>query len=240
MRNLIKKTLPALLALALTAGCSTSISNIKTKVIGTKYEMPTYDGIFSAKSSSSKSENGLEVFAAKYKDKSMYEKMPFYKAPISELTFGWEIMLKRGDRLQRLTNDSVQDYHPRISQDGTLVVYEKWDKENKKSDIYKIELSQSFTPGTSPSAGTKLTDQEGCENPAISPDGEIIAYNYKGNIWIMDREGKNHKELVKLNAPTRISDWTDKGLIFHVNNSVGPNAIIDFEKKEIRDYHIGE
>ncbi len=136
IRTIAKKTLPLLLTLALTAGCSTlKSSNVKTKVIGTKYETPTYDGIFSAKGSSSKSENGLEVFVAKYKDKNMYEKQSILKTPINELTYGWEIILKDENGFKRLTNNSLQEFYPKISPDGKYAVFERRDKTNKNSDV---------------------------------------------------------------------------------------------------------
>jgi len=232
IKTIAKKTLPLIITLALTTGCSINLSNVKTKVIGKTYKAPVYDQIFSAKSSSSKSENGLEVFAAKYKDKNMYKKTPFYKAPINELTYGWEIILKTEDKFQRLTDNSVQEYRPKISPDGKYVVFERNDKTNKNTEIYKINLETM--------AETKLTDKVGCENPAISPDGKTIAYNYQGSIWIINSDGTNQKELLKLNVKTRISEWNDKGLVFAYDNSIHPNAIIDFEKKQVNDYSPGD
>lgn len=230
-RTIAKTTLPILLTLALTTGCSVNISNIKTKIIGTKYKAPTYDNIFSAKGSSSKSENGLEVFAAKYKDKNMYEKRSILKAPINELTYGWEIILKDENGFKRITNNSVQDFYPKISPDGAYVVFERKDKKNKSSDIYKIDLETM--------AETKLTDKGTCEKPAISPDGKTIAYNHQGNIWTMDSDGKDQKELLNLNVDVKISEWNKQGLVFSYGNSIHPNAVIDFEKKEVKDYNQG-
>lgn len=231
--KIIKKTLPILLTLALTTGCVTAnFSNIKTKIIGTKTTQPTYDGIFSAKGPSSKSDNGLEVFAAKYKDKNMYEKRPILKTPINELTYGWEIILKDENGFQRLTNNSVQEYHPKISPDRTYVAFERWNDKNKNSDIYKISL-ETMTE-------TRLTDKGTCENPAISPDGKTIAYNYQGNIWTIESNGQNQKELLNLNVDTKISEWNKQGLIFTYGDSSHPNAIIDLEKKEINDYNPGD
>ncbi len=232
IRTIAKKTLPLLLTLALTAGCSTiKLSNIKTKILGTRYEAPTYDGIFSAKGSSSKSENGLEVFAAKYKDKNMYEKQSILKTPINELTYGWEIILKDENSFKRLTSNSVQEFYPKISTDGKYVVFERRDKTNKNSDVYKIDMGTMIE--------TKLTEKSSCERPVISPDGKTIAYNYQGNIWTMEQDGKNQKERLNLNVDSKISEWNKKGLVFTYEKSIHPNAIIDFETKEVKDYNPG-
>jgi Tol biopolymer transport system component len=232
IRTIAKKTLPILLTLALTAGCSTvKFSNVKTKILGTRYEAPIYDTMFLAKGSSSKSDNSLEVFAAKYKDKNMYEKQSILKTPINELTYGWEIILKDENSFKRLTNNSVQEFYPKISPDGTYVVFERRDKANKNSEVYKIDLETMIE--------TKLIDKSSCERPVISPDGEKIAYNYQGDIWVMDKDGKNKKELLNLNVDIRISEWNKKGLVFHYSNSMHPNAIIDFEEKEVKDYNPG-
>lgn len=248
MKAIAKKALPLLITLALTTGCCHSglmkkiskipakiagaASTVKDTVLGEKYEMPIYDETFRAKGPSSKSKNGLEVFAAKYNDKKMYsekkELFPFIKGSINDFCLAWEIILKddKGE-LHRLTNNAVEEYHPKIDPEGKFVIFERNNKE-----LYKIDLETRTE--------TKLTNKTGCKNPAISPDGEQIAFNYNGDIWLIDKDGKNERELLNLNVNTRVYEWTEKGLIFAYGDSHFANAIIDFENKEVRDYHIGQ
>lgn len=248
IKSIAQRTFPFLLALALTAGCSRiplmktlskipakiagTASTVKDTVLGEKYEMPIYDETFRAKGPSSKSKNGLEVFAAKYNDKKMYSEkkdlFPLIKGSINDFSQAWEIILKddKGE-LQRLTDNAVEEYHPKIDPQGTFVVFER-----NNTEIYKIDLKTRTE--------TKLTTKNGCKNPAISPDGEQIAFNYNGDIWLIDKDGKKEKELLPLNVDTRIYEWTEKGLIFAYGDSHFANAIIDFENRQVKEYHIGQ
>lgn len=260
----MKKIVPLLLTLALVSGgCSmgrvvckipSSISRfvcklpskiedtatvVKDKVLGEKYVMPVPDGPFLAKGVASKSKNGLEVFVAKYKDKTLYKKregITFYKAPINETTLGWEVILKDADGYHRLTNNTDSEYHPKIDPQGTYVVFERQESSKKgvlsPVELYKIDLKTNVE--------TKLIEEKSCKNPAISPNGEFIAFNYGEDIWVMDKDGKNARELLNLNVDTRVSEWAEEGLIFHYKGSIMPNAIIDFEKREVREYSIGQ
>jgi len=237
IKSIAKKTLPLLFTLALTSGCSSGNAYFAERESNPfNYEKE----LFLEKGHVSKSDNGLKVFVAKYRDKNFYpeqknrsNKIP----PINKVCLGWEVILEKcrgvqslSDKFQRLTNNTVQEYNPVIDSKGSYVVFERYDHKTNISDLYKIDLKTNIE--------TRVTDKQSCKNPTISPNGKKIAFNYKGNIWVMDKDGSNEEELLNLNVKTRIHKWNEQGLIFAYGNLNFPNAIIDFEKKEIRDFRL--
>jgi len=51
----------------------------------------------------------------------------------------------------------------------------------------------------------------GVVNSDVSPDGKIIVFEWKEQLWIMDSEGKEHKELVSGAAQYRFPAWSPDG-----------------------------
>lgn len=229
MKNLRNKIIPLFLAFSL-ASCS----GLPIQKMSLDRKI---DGIFSQKAKPSKAQ-GIEVYAAKLANKKEYGRrgkgmLKYWNSPVAETTFGWEIFKEDSQGRHRLTNNTVMEYNPQISPDAKLIVYEKHDEKNLNSDIFTMD-----TDGDNIKRLTKFGD---CEKPVFSPDGAAIAYMRKGAIWIVDREGKETKEIFTPKyGGVRISEWTEEGLILHYNDSIGPNAIIDFEKGEIRKYNMFE
>lgn len=229
MKNLRNKLIPLFLALSL-ASCS----GLPIKKMSLDRKI---DGIFSQKTKSSKAQ-GIEVYAAKLAKKKEYERrgkgiLKYLNSPVAETTFGWEIFKEDEKGRHRLTNNTVMEYNPQISPDAKLIVYEKYDEKNKNSDIFIMDIDGKNEK--------KLTNFGDCEKPVFSPDGTAIAYMHKNAIWIVDSEGKETKEIfIPKYGRVRISEWTEEGLILHYQDSIGPNAIIDFEKGEIRKYNMFE
>jgi len=222
LKKILKKTLPALIALSLTSGCA-----IVEKVKNDRYVAPLYDGIFCAKSTESISKNGKEVFAAKYKDKDMYEKrkgfLGFMQPPYNELTYGWEIILKDDKGFHRLTNNIQEEYHPQIDPKGNYIVFERtiykeYDEKRKekkkviKTDLYKLDLKTKEE--------TRLTDNGKSRTPFISPNGRLIAFTYGGNIWVMESDGSNPKPILDTPQNVKIYDWTEEGLRYSYGDKI--------------------
>lgn len=51
----------------------------------------------------------------------------------------------------------------------------------------------------------------GVNNPAVSPNGEIIVFEWNERLWIMDSDGKEHKELVSGPDQYRFPVWSPDG-----------------------------
>lgn len=51
----------------------------------------------------------------------------------------------------------------------------------------------------------------GVNNPDVSPDGKIIVFEWNERLWIMDTEGREHKELVSGPNQYRFPTWSPDG-----------------------------
>ena len=102
-----------------------------------------------------------------------------------------------GRNQRNLTNNPATDLLPRLSPDGTKILFvsdRKWEPDNKWDNNYDIFLMSSDGTDVKNLTGKITSDTM----PCWSPDGKLIAFcsggmNYKGYItwaiWIMDAEG---------------------------------------------------
>ena len=51
----------------------------------------------------------------------------------------------------------------------------------------------------------------GVNNPDVSPDGEILVFEWNERLWVMDVEGREHKELVSGPMQYRFPVWSPDG-----------------------------
>jgi Tol biopolymer transport system component len=51
----------------------------------------------------------------------------------------------------------------------------------------------------------------GVVNPDVSPDGEIIVFEFNERLWAMDIQGREHKELVSGPMRYRFPAWSPDG-----------------------------
>jgi TolB protein len=130
------------------------------------------------------------------------------------------IMNADGSNYLRLTiEDDIRHFYPSISPDGRSVVYSAFNKQSKHYEIYEMDLSTS---------GNKaLTNAIGDVNaPEISPNGKTIAFTRyindpeKPNIWLMDRNGSNLRQVSAVPAwdPTWSPDGKQILFASYINN----------------------
>ncbi|WP_295445590.1 hypothetical protein [uncultured Thiodictyon sp.] len=100
-----------------------------------------------------------------------------------------------------LTNDPANDMNPQVSRDGRYLAF--YSDRTGNNQIYKIDL-------LNPGPVARLTN-DGASNydPAFFPDGRILfKSNLKdgyGDIWIMDANGLNQRNLTPLLSTTE--EW---------------------------------
>lgn len=125
-----------------------------------------------------------------------------------------------GGAIRQLTKDN---YHhnskPIWTPDGKHLLFSAnrradWERNYRNSEIYSLSLETGEI--------TELTDRNGPDySPAISPDGETVAYlGYEDKVqtyqvtklWLMDRDGSNKREL-QTGLDRSISDitWSSDG-----------------------------
>ena len=84
---------------------------------------------------------------------------------------GGSIWLVRADGSAVQLDDSIQDFDPTISYDGSKVVFARFDPTTGSSDIYSVNSDGSDLRLVVSGGGTN-----GLSLPSISPDGSTIAY----------------------------------------------------------------
>ena len=106
----------------------------------------------------------------------------------------------------QITKNDYTDDAPHTV-DGKLLVFQSG--KNGDIDIYKMNLSDLIL--------TQLTDYKGFDGiPVFSPDGKHIAFSRKVDnknyeVWVMDEDGKNQKNLSNNEAMDLYAAWTPDG-----------------------------
>ena len=123
-----------------------------------------------------------------------------------------------GRKIQ-LTDFDTSIKRPRVSADGTAIVFEKnyqlylYNVSSKKTQKIKVDLPENNTLATLQDFNVKGK----ITNFDISPDHKKIAFSSRGLLFVSDMEGKFVREL-NTNPEGRVMEvaWTDSaGLIFN-------------------------
>jgi Tol biopolymer transport system component len=93
-----------------------------------------------------------------------------------------------GTGREQLTDNSAHDQVPDISPDGTKIAFE-----SLRSGINKLYVMKADGTAVRNLSGSRV----GESSPAWSPDGTMIAFEKKSDIWVMDADGSNRKNLTK-------------------------------------------
>ena len=102
------------------------------------------------------------------------------------------VMNADGTGTTRVSNDPQPDGRPSFMPDGQSLVFHS-PRTAGKQEIWAVNVD-----GT---ALTQLTRDSVNSSPAVSPDGQIIAYvstrNKDGDIWLMNRDGTNQRQFTR-------------------------------------------
>jgi Tol biopolymer transport system component len=117
----------------------------------------------------------------------------------------WVINTDGSGLPKQLTTDPTDDKNPAWSPDGKKIAYDSG------QHVYIID----------PEGGTPqdlcTTYPKNCREPVFSPDGRKIAFvsNQAGNddIWVMDVDGKNPKQVTTDPTPEQHPSWSNDGKV---------------------------
>lgn len=111
-----------------------------------------------------------------------------------------------------LTSHHPHAYAPRFTQEGSSIIFVRRD-----GDIYRVEIENGLVQQLTQKNRyyefhLSPKDHHGStDGPAISPDGKRIAYiamrNGIPNVWVMDINGKNQRQLTHQSTPCGRVQW---------------------------------
>jgi Tol biopolymer transport system component len=99
----------------------------------------------------------------------------------------WQVSSDGAGGKKKIPGSGGWDYDPAVSSTGRLA-FCSWQAEGNEGT--KTALGTSLI-WTSKLDGGDLTQIREGENPQWSPDGSKITFSYKGDIWLIDADGRN-------------------------------------------------
>lgn len=117
---------------------------------------------------------------------------------------------------RELTPEHPDSYAPQFTPDGKAVVFVRRD-----GDVYRVNADggnlQRLTVGNE-YVEFRLSAQDShgsTDGPRISPDGKMIAYISRRegtpNLWVMDLDGSNQRQLTRRTTPCGRPRWSPDG-----------------------------
>jgi TolB protein len=130
------------------------------------------------------------------------------------------VMNADGTGTRRVTNTQHSDEHPSWSSDGRWIVFAR------EGALYRVRA----TGGVAKRVGSGLG---AAADPAYSPDGKLIAYDYRRpgysikEIYVMNADGAGVRKVTDLRAVSTYPAWSPDGttLAFQSSVSGGKNEI---------------
>jgi|GEM_PF-2362533 len=146
------------------------------------------------------------------------------------------IMNADGTNQQQLTTGPGSEMFASFSPDGSQIIF--YGYEGGRNDIWTIDTNgdnlRSLTSGLADETQSQCTFA--CHTPAYSPDGKTIAFhadqNGSRNIWVMDADGNNPRQLTTTSSSTDVNNflpsWSPDGrIIFQAEKAVAQTLSTD-------------
>ena len=122
------------------------------------------------------------------------------------------LMNSDGKRVRRLTNHPQFDAVPAWSPNGQKITFKSFRDEHRFLGWGSIqgEIYVMNSDGANPINLTQ-SPERGDGVSAWSPDGKQIVFHSKGNIWMMDADGGNSRNVTNHDAGDWHPDWSPDG-----------------------------
>lgn len=130
------------------------------------------------------------------------------------------VMDADGTGTRRLTDSDQEDDHPSWSSDGTRIVF------SREGAIFEVPAAG----GAAHRVGRGLGS---AQSPAFSPDGRLIAYDYRKpgfsirELYVMNADGTGNRQVTRLGQTSSLPAWSPDGGTLAFQSSVlgGKNEI---------------
>jgi dipeptidyl aminopeptidase/acylaminoacyl peptidase len=143
-----------------------------------------------------------------------------------------------GDVVKVITDGSKRTINPSVSYDGKRIAYTQSDGITGTASDYEIYLQNI----DSSYMKTNITNDAFVNKfPSWSPDGKHIAYLYadsiQQNIWVMDSDGKNKRQLTK-DSYGEIPSWSPDGerIVLNHGGEEGQLVVVNVKDPSKRKY----
>ena len=134
------------------------------------------------------------------------------------------LMNPDGKQIRRLTEQLKSDFEPAWSPDGKQIAFVSYQdlEQVPKGEIHRGEIYVMNPDGTNPINLTQSPERADFIS-SWSPDGKQIAFTSdegfkqegggsRRNIWVMDADGGNPRNLTNHGAKDRMPDWSPDGM----------------------------
>jgi TolB protein len=139
---------------------------------------------------------------------------------------GWDVFVMNADgsNLTNLSDSATYDADPAWSPDGKHIVFTS----DRVGDGFRLYVMTA--DGKDVKELTREGNPNGFVYPAWSPDGKRIAYAHPGEgglqIWVVDTDGSNKKQLTQLTSSNSYATWSRDGKRIAFAHFDGPKSAL--------------
>jgi Tol biopolymer transport system component len=147
---------------------------------------------------------------------------------------GIYVTAAEGGKAKRIIKEGVTpDWFP----SGNRIVYKGWDTSQPGPEQAQIFIAN--VDGSNIRKVTSLSETRNLGWPAVSPDGARIVFYYDKQLWLMDANGANARQITGGDRTAYIPSWhPDGSTILYARRNVGRGIshayLLDVETLEVR------